>query len=71
MKIFLSLEEVQYIKYHFPLKNDILHSLLYVNLDSPKLLQMSLDNNSLKLDTKEKRIIVTINIFENNINNHR
>jgi hypothetical protein len=36
--------------------------LVYPNLDDLKLLQMSLDHESLKLEPKEKRLIGTVNI---------
>jgi hypothetical protein len=57
------LEEVQDPRYHLPLKNDTLHSLLYPNLDDLKILQMSLDRESLKLDPVEKRLARTVNVF--------
>jgi hypothetical protein len=65
------LEEVQDPKYRFPLKNDTLHSLLYPNLDDLKLLQMSLDHESLKLDPKEKRLTGTVNVFDVDLKDHR
>jgi hypothetical protein len=65
------LEEVQDPKYHFPLKNDTLHSLLYPNLDDLKLLQMSLDHESLKLEPKEKRLIGTVNVSNVDLKDHR
>jgi hypothetical protein len=57
------LEEVQDPKYRLLLKNDTLHSLLYPNLDDLKLLQMSLDHESLKLEPKEKSLAGIVNVF--------
>jgi hypothetical protein len=48
----------------FALNNDTLDSLLYPNLDDLKLLQMSLDHESLKLEPKEKRLVETMNVFD-------
>jgi hypothetical protein len=62
---------VQDIKYHFSLKNDTLHSLLYPNLDDLKLLQMSLDHESLKLEPKEKRLVGTVNVSDPDLKDHR
>jgi hypothetical protein len=58
-------------KYRLPLKNDTLHSLLYPNLDDLKLLQMSLDHESLKLEPKEKRLVGTVNVFDVDLKDHR
>jgi hypothetical protein len=71
MTSFFLLEEVQDPKYHFPLKNNTLHSLLYPNMDDLKLLQMSLDHESLKLEPKEKRIIGTMNVFDVDLKDHQ
>jgi hypothetical protein len=57
--------------YLFPLKNDTLHSLLYPNIDDLKLLQMSLDHEFLKLDTKEKRLAKTMNVSDVDLKDHR
>jgi hypothetical protein len=65
------LEEVQDPKYRLPLKDDTLHSLLYPNLDDLKLLQMSLDHESLKLEPKEKRLIGTVNVSDADLKDHR
>jgi hypothetical protein len=65
------LEEVQDPKYHFPLKNNTLHSLLYPNMDKLKLLQMSLDHESLKIDPKEKRLTVIVNVSDDDMKDHR
>jgi hypothetical protein len=65
------LEEVQDPKYRFQLKNDTLHSLLYPNLDDLKLLQMSLDHESMKLEPKEERLAGTKNVFGADMKDHR
>ena len=64
------MEEVQDPKYHFSLKNDTLHSLLYPNLDDLKLLQMSLDHEFLKLEPKEKRLAGTVNVSDVDFKDH-
>jgi hypothetical protein len=69
--VFFLLEEVQDPKYHWPLKNDTLHSLLYPNLDDLKLLQMSMDHESLKLEPKDKRLIGTVNVSDTDMKDHR
>jgi hypothetical protein len=65
------LEELQDPKYHWPLTNDTIHSLLYPNLDDLKLLQMSLDHESLKLEPKEKRLVETMNVSDVDRKDHR
>jgi hypothetical protein len=65
------LEEVQDPKYHFPLKNDTLHSMLHPNLDDLKLLQMSLDHEFLKLKPKEKRLTISMNVSDVDIKDHQ
>jgi hypothetical protein len=62
--------KVQDPKYHFPLKNDTLHSLLYPNMDDLKLLQMSLDHEFLKIEPKEKRIVGTVNVSDVDLKDH-
>ena len=57
--------------YHSPLKNDTLHSLLHPNLDGQKLLQMSLDLESLKLEPKEKRLVGTVNEYVVDLKDHQ
>jgi hypothetical protein len=63
-QVFFLLEEVQYPNYHSSLKRNTLHSLLPPNLDGPKLLQMCLDHESLKLDPKERRLVEIVNLFD-------
>ena len=65
------LQEVQDPKYHLPLKNDTLHSLLYPNLDDLNLLQMFLDQESQKLDSEEKRIAGIMNVLNIDMKDHR
>jgi hypothetical protein len=65
------LEEVQDPKYCFPLKNNTLHSLLYPNMDDLKLLQMSMDHESLNLEPKENRLDGTMNMFGVDMKDHR
>jgi hypothetical protein len=71
MIFFFLSEEVKYLEYMFPLKNGTLHSLLYPNLDYLKLLQMSLDHESLKLEPKEKRLTRTLNVSDANMKDHQ
>jgi hypothetical protein len=40
-------------------------------MDDLKLLQMSLDHESLKLEPKEKRLTGTMNLFDANLKDHR
>jgi len=40
-------------------------------MDDLKLLKMSLDHESLKLDPKEKRIVGTVNVSDANMKDHR
>jgi hypothetical protein len=65
------LEEVQNPKYHFPLKNAILHSFLYHNMDDLNLLQKSMDHESLKLEPKEKMLILTMNVSDTDMKDHQ
>jgi hypothetical protein len=44
---------------------------MYPNLDDLKLLQMSLDHESLKLEPKEKRLAGTMNVFDADLKDHR
>ena len=44
---------------------------MYPNMDDPKLLQMSLDHESLKLEPKEKRIAKKLNMFGVHLKNPR
>ena len=69
--MFFLLEEVQDPKYHFTLNNDTLHSFLYSNFNELKLLQLSLDHESLKLEPKEKRLVGTMNVFDTDLKDHQ
>jgi hypothetical protein len=42
---------------------EVSHSLLCLNMDGLKLLQMFMDHESLKLEPKEKRLARTVNMF--------
>jgi hypothetical protein len=39
-------------------------------MDDLKLLQMSLDHESLKLEAKEKRLVGTMNVFDIDLKDH-
>lgn len=62
-KYFFLSEEGQVPNFYLPLRNHILHSLLFPNLDGLNLLQMSQDHESLKLDPKERRLIGSVNEY--------
>ena len=47
--------------------NDIFHPQLHPNIDGLKLLKMSMDHDSLKLEPKEKRITRIDNTFKGDL----
>jgi hypothetical protein len=67
MKRLFHFKEIQETKYHFPLRNDIIYSFMYLSLHGQRIMQMFPYHESLKIQPKEINVTRNMNMYNTNL----